>query len=165
MRQRFVRAAIAAIEIEPDEAVRDRAIGYLRKVLAQPEIRLALSPPPDAAEAPIVWHERTFCAVLSDGGVPVLRNGAFDRVILHGSEGSHTGAMIQDYKTDVVTVEDIQDKVDHYAPQLAAYRTALAKMTGLAEENIRAVETAEEVARRSKKKLKDQQEKSITALE
>jgi hypothetical protein len=85
-----------------------------------------------------VWHERTFCAVLSDGGVPVLRNGAFDRVILYGSEGSHTSAMIQDYKTDDVTVEEIQGKVDHYAPQLAAYRTALAKMTGLAEENIRA---------------------------
>jgi ATP-dependent exoDNAse (exonuclease V) beta subunit len=127
-----------AMEVEPDEAERHRAIGYLRKVLTQPEIRAALSPPSDAAEAPTVWHERTFCAVLSDGGVPVLRNGAFDRVILHGSEGGYTDAMIQDYKTDAVTVEDIQDKVDHYAPQLAVYRTALAKMTGLAEENIRA---------------------------
>ncbi len=127
-----------AKEMEPDKAARYNAIGYLRKVLVQPEIRAALSPPSDGAEAPIVWHERTFCTVLPDGGVPVLRNGAFDRVILYGGEGSHTSALIQDYKTDVVTAEEIQDKVDHYAPQLAVYRTALAKMTGLAEQNIRA---------------------------
>ena len=127
-----------AKEKEPDKAEMYTAFGYLRKVLAHPEIRAALSPPSHGAEAPIVWHERTFCTVLTDGGAPVLRNGAFDRVLLYGSEGSHTGAMIQDYKTDVVTAEEIQDKVDYYTPQLAAYRTALAKMTGLAEEDIRA---------------------------
>ena len=125
-----------AKEVEPDEAVRDKAIGYLRKHLDHPAIRKSLSPPSDAAEAPTVWHERTFCTVLSDDGVPVLRNGAFDRVILYGTEGSYTGATIQDYKTDAVTEEEIQDKVDYYKPQLAAYRTALAKMTRLAKEDI-----------------------------
>jgi ATP-dependent exoDNAse (exonuclease V) beta subunit len=45
-------------------------------------------------------------------------------------------AIIQDYKTDRVDADTVDERVAYYAPQLRAYRRALSSMTGLPEEAI-----------------------------
>jgi ATP-dependent exoDNAse (exonuclease V) beta subunit len=124
--------------IEADLAVRQRAFAYLRKALARPEMRVALSPRPGEEVGAEVWCERTFCEILQEPEGRVMRRGAFDRVVLQIAEGRVTAATIQDYKTDAVELEGLQKKVDHYTPQIDVYRRVLAQMTGLGEEHIRA---------------------------
>ena len=53
-------------------------------------------------------------------------------------DGECVSAIIQDYKTDRVDDNNLEERVAHYTPQLLAYRQALASMTGLAQEAIEA---------------------------
>ena len=123
--------------LEPDLSTRRDAVAYLREALARPELQAALSPGPDAG-ARRVWTERRFCEVVQEPDGPVMRRGAFDRVVLELDGERVTGATIQDYKTDAFAAEDLEAKVAHYAPQLAVYRSVLCKMKGLALGDVRA---------------------------
>ena len=112
-------------------------VAYLREALARPELQAALSPGPDAG-ARRVWTERRFCEVVQEPDGPVMRRGAFDRVVLELDGERVTGATIQDYKTDAFAADELEAKVAHYAPQLAVYRSVLCKMKGLALGDVRA---------------------------
>ena len=69
-----------------------------------------------------LWRERAF-EIFADG---VWTSGQFDRVVFCGDS-----AVIQDYKTG----RNVNP--EHYRGQLAAYRKALSRLTGLPESSIR----------------------------
>jgi ATP-dependent helicase/nuclease subunit A len=77
-----------------------------------------------------VENERPF-AVVEAGG---LLSGTMDRLVLLRSEDKIMAADILDFKTDFLPREDdaaLRERVNYYSPQLAAYRRAVGKMTGL----------------------------------
>ena len=82
-----------------------------------------------------MWRERRFLVVDEEAGGDgaVLVPGAFDRVVLAAG-----AAEIIDFKTDRIGAPGAPDaaalaaRVAHYAPQMQAYRRALAQLTGLA---------------------------------
>ena len=85
-----------------------------------------------------VWRERSY-ELLADGA---WETGQFDRVVFAG-EGDARTATIYDFKTnakgrdesDGAFAERLRKK---YAAQLAAYRKALSRLTGLPSERIAA---------------------------
>jgi ATP-dependent exoDNAse (exonuclease V) beta subunit len=127
-----------AISIEPDETVRREAFTYLQQALQNPDIRAALSEPDENKNGDEweVWREREFCVVLTDERGPATWRGSFDRVLLRRENGEFVSAIIQDYKTDRVDADSLEERVAYYSPQLLAYRRALSSMTGLAPEAI-----------------------------
>ncbi len=82
-----------------------------------------------------VWRERPFDLIMAGEWI----SGVFDRVIVErDSEGRATSAWIVDFKTDEVSSEAaIQEKTAGYAPQLALYRRAVARLTGAPMDQIR----------------------------
>ncbi len=83
-----------------------------------------------------VWREKAF-ELLIDGE---WISGVFDRVVLVRAEvgGKVEKADIIDYKTSRVEGEKaIATEAEYYRPQMTVYRQALAKLTGLAEKDIR----------------------------
>ncbi len=126
------------LSIEPDEALCRDALAYVKRALEAPDIRAALSRP-DGGSGGVeweVWCERDYCLVLPGDSGPVTWCGSFDRVIVQRKDGECVSAIIQDYKTDRVDDNNLEERVAHYTPQLLAYRQALASMTGLAQEAI-----------------------------
>ena len=86
---------------------------------------------------PIVQNERSFA--VHDG--EQLLTGFVDRLVLlqHGS--AVVAAEIVDYKTDVLAADQPQkltERAAFYAPQLNAYRRAVARLTRLAPDRIAA---------------------------
>ena len=79
-----------------------------------------------------IWSEREFLLREEDTLVP----GAIDRVtILYDGERA-VGAEVLDFKTDAVDPNDpeaMAEKTAYYAPQLTAYRRAVARLLGLDE--------------------------------
>jgi ATP-dependent exoDNAse (exonuclease V) beta subunit len=67
-------------------------------------------------------------------------SGQIDRVILERDANDQiTAATVLDFKTDTVHDEAaIAVKIAGYGPQLSLYRTAVARLTGLARDVIRA---------------------------
>lgn len=99
-----------------------------------PEIAEQLAKGPVTATAE---NERAF--VIREGGQ--LLSGFVDRLVLLSRGDETMAAEIIDYKTDPVDADDarqLTDKVNFYAPQLNAYRRAVAKVTHLAPERIAA---------------------------
>ncbi len=82
-----------------------------------------------------VWIERRFDMLLNGEWV----SGQFDRVVLERDEKSGwSGAMIMDFKTDdVADAAAMKNRAEGYAPQLALYKEAVARLTGLKMEQIR----------------------------
>ena len=79
-----------------------------------------------------IWREREFLLRDEDTLVP----GAIDRVTVLYDGDRPVGAEVLDFKTDAVDPDDaqaVQEKAAYYAPQLAAYRRAVAKLLGLDE--------------------------------
>jgi len=108
---------------EPGEEL---ALSMARSVLASPEVAGAFHRP--AADA-IVWRERSF-DLLHEGH---WISGTFDRVIV-----CRDHARLIDFKTDDVSAPGVLDeKVKGYAPQIALYRLAVARLTGLPVEKVR----------------------------
>jgi ATP-dependent helicase/nuclease subunit A len=127
-----------AASLEPDETLRREALAYLQQALEEPDIRAALSKPdkvPDGDEWE-VWCERNYCLILPGEPGPATWRGSFDRVILQRKGEGYVSAIIQDYKTDSVDADSVDARVDHYSPQLIAYRRALCSITGLAPEAV-----------------------------
>jgi ATP-dependent helicase/nuclease subunit A len=78
-----------------------------------------------------VWSERPFTVRISlkEGAPPTPVRGMFDRLVVDAAAGT---AELIDFKTD--TVEDdaaVGRLVTHYAPQLLAYRLAVAQLFSL----------------------------------
>ena len=77
----------------------------------------------------VAVRERQFLHFSELGG---LRQGAIDRLVLHGKPGAWTRIEIMDFKTDRPTAslgsgpEWVTSRADHHRPQLEAYREAVA---------------------------------------
>ncbi len=80
-----------------------------------------------------VQRERRF--VVRDG--ERLLQGMFDRLVIISAGGAVVGAEVIDFKTDR-GVDRLDELVEHYRPQLAAYRRAAATLYGLDESAVRA---------------------------
>ncbi len=76
-----------------------------------------------------VFRERPF-AVADEGGI---LQGVFDRLVVLRDGSQIIGADVLDYKTDDVGdgPRAIDARVEHYQPQLEAYRRAAARMLGI----------------------------------
>ena len=88
------------------------------------KIAASLSRPKDSA---VAVRERQFLHFNEYGG---LRQGAIDRIVLHGKPGAWTQIDIVDFKTDRPLVEGdpkwSASRAEHHRPQLYAYREAVA---------------------------------------
>jgi hypothetical protein len=71
-----------------------------------------------------LWRERRFA--VRDGDR--LLTGSFDRVTLHRHPSGEIDARIIDFKTDRVSPDNLPPVIDHYRPQVDAYRRALAQL-------------------------------------
>lgn len=82
----------------------------------------------------LLWRERPFDLVMDGEWV----SGVFDRVqIERTTDGSYHSAWVIDFKTDDVSTEEaLQEKMAGYGPQIAMYRQAIMKLTGLPREKI-----------------------------
>lgn len=94
-----------------------------------------------------VYREQDFAMRISAGtkfaGVTMKEpsdiRGSIDRLVVHtNEEGSLICAEVIDWKTDVFDQEDLEEKISHYAPQLATYRVAAAMLLGLEVESVQA---------------------------
>ncbi len=84
-----------------------------------------------------VYNERSF--VVRDGHQ--LLSGFIDRLVLLRHDGRIVAADVVDYKTDKVDAADppqVEQRVEHYRPQLQAYRRAVAKMCHLSTTQVSA---------------------------
>lgn len=138
----FARAAGA------DDATAREGVEAVRRALGSAEIAGALSLKhvgATAGERVELWCEKRFAVrSVRPDGEPVLLNGQFDRVVVvRDSEqrgGRPVRAILQDFKTDDVRDEAmLRARVEHYTPQVEAYRGAIATMLGLEPARVRAM--------------------------
>jgi len=104
-------------------------IAQVSRQLTKGEIARALARPREAA---VALPERGFLHFSEQGG---LRQGAIDRIVLHGTPGNWTRIEIFDFKTDSplgdASPEWVKSRADHHRPQLDAYRDAMAAEYGV----------------------------------
>ncbi len=81
-----------------------------------------------------VQNERSFAVLLSGK----MMQGVIDRLVLIYNEEGLIAADLIDFKSEIVSSENIQEKVEYYRPQLTAYRLAVSLFTGLSLERISA---------------------------
>jgi ATP-dependent helicase/nuclease subunit A len=119
----------------PDERLLREWLASWHAMLERPRLRAALGRP--AGPPPKLWREHRFLVLDEEQGARVLVPGAFDRAVIRAD-----GAEILDFKTDAVGTPEapdaarLQQRAAHYAPQMQAYRRALAALTGLAPASI-----------------------------
>lgn len=130
-----------------------RWLQEFREMLARPATRVCLSRAEYARQAPWsargapgaswnaaelsyeVCRERSFA--VRDGDA--ILTGSLDRLVLIHRDGRLAAAEVLDFKTDAVKAdqrEQLEAAVARYRPQLAAYRRAVAQMTGLPMEHV-----------------------------
>ncbi len=117
-------------------------IADFRTQLAVPEVGDALSRARYAPPALTLERELRFLKRLPDG----LMQGTIDRLVLVSADpidGAQPPAILRaeilDFKTDLVDASDpaaLDAKVDHYRPQIDAYRGAVMDRYGLAPEQV-----------------------------
>jgi ATP-dependent helicase/nuclease subunit A len=132
-----LRELARSVSPDIDAAELDALVARLHAWLAAPAVRQALSRASWPARANV---ENEVPFLHRDG--EILLEGVIDRLVtLRGEDGTVTGACIIDYKTDALDGADaaaLQARRAYYAPQLEAYRRAVAHMYGLAAADIRA---------------------------
>lgn len=133
--------ALTAPLVRDDELQRLTLAGF-RNHLTRASVRQVLRRDAQETDADdvelVVWRERSFSVVLPDeAGRDELWSGSFDRVVLHVRGGWPVRADLIDYKTDDVGGSALEERADHYRPQVAAYRRVLAHLTDLDESAIR----------------------------
>jgi ATP-dependent exoDNAse (exonuclease V) beta subunit len=70
---------------------------------------------------------------------PTDLRGTIDRlVVYHDENGKAIRAQVIDWKTDKIKDSSVSELVDNYAPQLASYRLAAAKLLGISVETVSA---------------------------
>ena len=80
----------------------------------------------DAPGVEQVQVHRELSFALRDGGK--ILTGAVDRLVIRRDGLGIKGVEVLDYKTDHVEAETLADKIEHYRPQLQAYRKAAAHL-------------------------------------
>ena len=116
---------------EISRAHAESELAKLHERLRQPAVCESL----ESGGANDLWREREF--VLRHEGR--LMRGTFDRVALRHEGSEVSWAVLLDFKTDHVPDDArLQEAVQRYAPQLAAYRHALARVLGTEEERVTA---------------------------
>jgi ATP-dependent helicase/nuclease subunit A len=126
------RLAEEWLSSEPDlpAETRREVLDAFNRAVADPGIRAALSRPAGRAE---LWREQAF--ELSLDGVWI--SGRFDRAVMaRDPAGRVTSASVLDFKSDRVSADEVPARTACYQPQVASYRTALARLTGLPESAI-----------------------------
>ena len=88
-------------------------------------------------DAVALWREMPYEIYAAEKGV--WESGRFDRVTFYG--GAVRRAVVDDFKTNAMRSGETEEAFTKrikaaYAPQMAAYRAALATLTGIAQENI-----------------------------
>lgn len=130
------RLRVLARDVDPDvtpdevEALLSSFGGWL----ATASIAEVLSRPAGTAEVSV---EREVPFMLRDGDS--LMEGFIDRLVLYRDAGQVIRAEVVDFKTDAVSVGDtdtLQQRIEHYSPQLNAYRRAISSMYGLRAERV-----------------------------
>jgi ATP-dependent helicase/nuclease subunit A len=135
-----VHAALAAVEwggITPELLAGWQASGFGERVVAEAsacleagELAGVFACRPGAE----VWRERAFEVVIDGAWI----TGIFDRVVLERNPAGRVVAVtIYDFKTDRLAVSEVARGRARYEGQLAVYRAAAARLTGLAEAQVR----------------------------
>jgi ATP-dependent helicase/nuclease subunit A len=102
------------------EAMEPTAVAMVRDVLHSEAAAFAFAKPSPVAAA---WRERPFDLIHEGNWI----SGVFDRVSVRPDS-----VQLIDFKTDEVVDEPaLKEKVEGYRPQIALYRRALARLTGL----------------------------------
>ncbi len=112
----------------------DNLITQFHEMLDRPAVSRELARSSYSADAK-VFSEFPF-AVLDEGKI---LSGAIDRLVLQFANDRAVSADVIDFKTDAVDHDDknwFENRTEHYRPQLEAYRTAVAKNFGLADNDI-----------------------------
>ena len=143
----------AALRLGATQAQAARWLKEFREMLARPATRACLTQSDYARQAPWsaagalaadwdaaelsfeVHRERRFA--VRDGDA--ILTGSLDRLALIYRAGRLAAAEVLDFKTDAVQADQqvqLEAAVARYQPQLAAYRRAVAQMTGLSMEHI-----------------------------
>ena len=96
----------------------------------------------------VVYREQDFVLRVEQGtsfaGVimkePTDIRGSIDRLVVYkDASGNVIGAEVIDWKSDVFNQDQLQTKIAHYAPQLASYRLAAAKLLNINIDKVKAV--------------------------
>ena len=124
--------------IEPDLDSRASALDDLERALACPQIRAALAkdqPELAGADRVEVHSEWAFSMILpaEAGGQSgdTIWTGSIDRLVLTYRGDEVVGASVLDYKTDRITEDELNQRVEYYSPQLESYARVVAAQTGL----------------------------------
>jgi ATP-dependent exoDNAse (exonuclease V) beta subunit len=122
-----LRELAAELELGDDGLERDLA--DFRAALERPQFGKLFTCPAGTHE---VWRERRYRRVVGTS----LQSGSFDRVVVSRDNDRIVRAHVIDYKTNkAARVEGgTRELVEHYRPQLEAYRAAVARICGLAPE-------------------------------
>jgi len=135
------RALDIGASIEPDPETRREAMDALTRALQSQPVRAALSREACAAPADAaldVRNEHAFSMVLADeAGEEQLWSGSIDRLVLGRRGDDVVWAEVWDYKTDILTPDQLPARVEHYRPQLTSYGRVVAEQTGLPASEIR----------------------------
>ncbi len=91
--------------------------------MCKPNFRKRFSRPTEKVE---VWRERRFRRPVGDA----LQSGSFDRVVLWLDGETVVRAEVLDFKTSKPDA-DLEQRREHYRPQLEAYREAMVAITKL----------------------------------
>lgn len=116
----------------------EQSAGYLvefSRTLAQAAVRDALSRQTYKGRRVQVWRERPFA--VADGDA--ILSGSIDRLVISYDGDRPTAADVIDFKTDAVFLDSPQalaERIEHYRPQLEAYRRAVCELTGLPAEKV-----------------------------
>ena len=115
------------------EKDRDREDANWQQMKSISNLERALVRPADCVA---LWRERAFEIRTGDEWV----SGRFDRVVFMG-EGDNRQAMIYDFKTNAKRTQESEADFlwrlsESYRGQMAAYRAALARLTGISDKNI-----------------------------
>jgi len=115
-----------------DDWLNQRVDQFLN-MLGEPIIQQTLARP--VGDKATLWRERTFAVALDDRIV----RGTFDRVVVQrDNSGEIEHVHLIDFKTDRVDDDraSLGELIDHYRPQMQAYRESLRQMLGISEEKI-----------------------------
>ncbi len=124
-----------------DEALLPRWLDEWRAMLQLPAIaallsRAAQTGPPGAV--PELRREDGFARIVPEDGRDVLVQGRIDRLVCWRQGGHVTAAQLIDFKTDGGPLAALDERARHHAPQMQAYREALAARWSLPPSAVRA---------------------------
>jgi ATP-dependent exoDNAse (exonuclease V) beta subunit len=127
-------AAAQAAGARGDQA--PEAVAEFRRMLAHPEVERAMMRSSyDTAELRAEAYRELPFALRDDKS---LLTGAMDRVVVRRFGDVVHDVEVLDFKTDGVDEETLEAKVDHYRPQLEAYRRAASRVFAVELERVRA---------------------------